>query len=154
MNGEDVIDGSTIVLAIAADDRIMHVGPGFTVLDHLREGTDPPPADLEFYDSAARRLAVVGGDLAVDHSAPAPDAQLLLDRIDVVQARMQVALDRQPLVPDTPGDRVLTRLPRVSGELPEVLAVLAFLNGDLPAASDPNSGPPWHMIAHLLGIAH
>jgi hypothetical protein len=154
MSGQDVIDGTTIVLAIADDDRILHVGPAFTVLDHVREGTDPPPADLEFYDYSARRLTVVGGDLAVDHSAPAPDAQLLLDRIDVVQARMQVALDRQPLVPDTPGDRVMTRLPRVSGELPEVLQVLAFLNGDLPAVSDPNSGPPWHQVAHLFGVAH
>lgn len=154
MSGQNVIDGSTIVLAIADDDRILHVGPAFTVLDHVREGTDPPPADLEFYDSSARRLAVVGGDLAVDPSGPAPDAQLLLDRIDVVQARMQVALDRQPLVPDTPGDRVMTRLPRVSGELPEVLAVLAFLNGDLPAVTDPNSGPPWHQVAHMFGVAH
>lgn len=154
MSGAEVIDGGTIVLAIATDDRIMHVGPAFTVLDHVREGTDPPPADLEFYDASARRLTVVGGDLAVDHATPALDERFLLDRIDVVQARMQVALDRHPLVPDTEGDRVLTRLPRVSGELPEVLTLLAVLNGDLPAVSDPDPGPPWHLIAHLLGIAH
>lgn len=154
MSGNDVINGETIVLAIATDDRIMHVGPAFALLDHVREGTDPPPADLEFYDASARRLAVVGGDLAVDHATPALDERFLLDRIDVVQARMQVALDRHPLVPDTEGDRVITRLPRVSGELPEVLDVLAFLGGDLPAANDPSSGPPWHMVAHLLGIAH
>lgn len=160
MNGDTgdgagaVLDGTTIVLAIAADDRLLHAGQAFTVLDHVRQGTDPVPADLEFYDAQGRRLTVVGGDLAVDTGAPAVDEQLLLDRIDVVQARMQVALDRQPLVPATQGERVMTRLPRVSGELPEVVALLAFLNGDLPAVNDPNSGPPWHQVAHLFGIAH
>lgn len=155
MNADhEVVDGDAIVLAIAEDDGLMHVGPGFAVLDHIRLGTEPPPADLEFYDESGRRLTVVGADLVVDPSATPPDETLLLDRIDVVQARMQVALDRQPLIPDTPGDRVITRLPRVTGELPEVLQVLAFLNGDLPAKDDPDSGPPWHMVAHLLKIAH
>ena len=151
------------VLAIRSDDGFMHVAPAAALLEHVSEIAGDPTPELEFHDGAGRRLHVVAGALEMltvadpdGGTEPLPvltDPQLLVDRIDVVLARTQVALDRAaaPLVVD---GRAITRIPRVSGELPVVLHLLACLGGALDSHADPGPATGWHAVYHLLGFRH
>ncbi|MCX6464687.1 MAG: hypothetical protein NTW05_14025 [Pseudonocardiales bacterium] len=151
------------VLAIRADDGFMHVSTAQALLEHVSEIVGDPSPQLEFYDGAGRQLHVVNGALepmTVPDPAGGPnpvevvaDPQLLVDRIDVVLARTQVALDRA-VAPLDVGGRPVRRIPRVSGELPVVLHLLSCLGGELESHANPGPATGWHAVYHLLGFRH
>lgn len=151
------------VLAIRSDDGFMHVAGATALLEHVSEIVGDPTPQLEFFDGSGRRLHVVNGALEPltvpdpdGGATPVPvlvDPQLLLDRIDVVMARSQVALDRAP-APLVVDGRPITRLPRITGELPLVLQLLAGLGGALESHANPGPATGWHAVYHLLGFRH
>ncbi len=146
---------SALVLAITPQDNLLHVGTAAALLGHLHE----EDLDLEFYDATGQRLRPVKDaatgktdGLVPDPEAGSPgaaDRQLLIDRIDVFQARVQVVLDRRMAEgyydPDPPP---WVRAPRVDGELKEMLLALDALDGSLPDPTEPDPGSPLHNLWH------
>lgn len=158
------MDGSDLILAISDDHRVLHAGRADSVHDHVTRPPDPEhndpggiPAGLRFYDRAGQRLIATDDLFEPDPAEDAPcdvDRRHLTDRVALVLARWQVHLNENPLVPDSPGDPVITRVPRIDGEFGDIVTCLAALIGDLPAGNDPNTGTAWHGVAHIFGFAH
>lgn len=135
------------VLAISKDDTAFHVGPP-GLPSHL--GEPGHVADLDYFDATGVPLErTEDGSLAPKPGVTPPDdldRQILVDRVAAVLAHRQVQLDhrvRDALIAGTtpPTPR---RLPRVDGQLADVLATIAELAGTLPSAFDPNPGSAWH----------
>jgi hypothetical protein len=154
-----------LILAITTTDTLIHVGRGADLLPHVAqeksdyEGTGQTPPDWQFYDAkgADQQLVHDGeghptGFEPVDPSAPDPgDAvrALLVDRIRVFQARVQVVLDQRIADGDYEGDpEARRRAPVVDGELTDVLAALEVLGGRAKPPGEPDPGSWLHNLWH------
>jgi hypothetical protein len=112
---------------ISADNRVLHVGSVEHVLDHL-EVKAPALRELrrqlpEIYDSSGHRLTIVEPErdrleLARIGDQDTIDEQLLIDRINLALARMQVDVHANDKLREF-------RVPRIDGDLRTVLAGLA-----------------------------
>lgn len=116
------------VVVISADNTRLHVGPVDRILTHL-EINQSNLAEVatrfpEWYDTTGRKLTVSategGVELMRAAAPPTIDEQLLLDRIRLALAHMQVAVHTHVF----PAMRSY-RVPVVYGELPDVLAALS-----------------------------
>lgn len=127
------------VVVISADNTRLHVGPVDRILIHL--GVDDDNLTLvtssstpyEMYDDSGSQLTINptsnGATLFQSDTQTTIDEQLLLDRINLALAHMQVAVHTHVF----PAMRSY-RVPVVYGELPDVLAALAAAFA-LPAIS-------------------
>jgi hypothetical protein len=151
------------VLAIRGDDLFLHVGTAAEVQAHLNDAAAdsgiPISPNLEYFDATGLRLQFGSTALeAVPGQVPPTDLDrlILVDRIDLVHAKLQVHLDRA--IRDTPAGQQAppaVRVPRVTGPLLDVLRTLSLLTGPLPSPSQPTPGDFIHKIVyHLTGIPH
>jgi hypothetical protein len=146
------------VLAITEDNTLMHVAAPAALLVHVDAENDPasgdPPIEYEFYDPDGTRLVRVdseeGAYFETSPTAAEPTAaarQLLVDRTDLILARAQVIRDEQVMnSPQPPTDNL--RVPRVTGELPEVLRALEAIFASTETAPH---GADWvHNVIHRI----
>jgi hypothetical protein len=149
------------VMAIAANNSLVHAGPAAAVARHWADlQPDPPPGTtwpaVEFVDAKGIPLTLVPPDDVVDahfdrdDTLPEPDddaKQLLVDRIDLALARAQLLRDEQRADPN--GDRGFgpARIVRVTGELTSVITALAALD-DASSHSQPGRGGWFHNLMH------
>lgn len=162
------------VLAITPNNKLLHVAPAAQMVTHLGgeaigPGSGGGVPQMEFFDNTGRTLSLVidpetgAVTLQVDASQPDPEPltrQLLVDRIDSFLAQIQVLLTQDLINGLRPG---LTRVPRVQGDLVEVLVTLATadpLPGSPPPVNQPpgtvngsNFGSPLHNFGHRLGLS-
>lgn len=151
----------SLVLAITPTDDLFHVGPASLVLAHsaseeaAAQSVGDPVPGYEYFDAEGARLDVVTdpgtGMRSVAPAGGAPAAtevgrRLLVDRLDVVQARTQAVLSRDLADGVAVGH---VRVPRVQGDLPEVLAALAALE-EWRAIDDPDPGSWVHNMRHRI----
>ena len=116
------------VVAISADNTRLHVGSVDRILTHLeidQNGlTLATSAVYEMYDGTGNELMLNptsdGAALFQADAERTIDEQLLLDRINLALAYMQVAVHTHEF-----EDMRSYRVPVVYGELPDVLAALA-----------------------------
>jgi len=154
------------VLAITPENTLLHVASATEVVAHLEAevlgpGNGAAPS-MDFFDGTGRTLSLVTDPetgavtLQVDASQPDPEPltrQLVVDRIDSFLAQAQVVLTQELLHGTTPG---LERVPRVQGDLTDVLATLAEAEGPLPVIPQPgtntlfNAGSPLHNLGHRV----
>jgi hypothetical protein len=117
------------VVLISADNVRFHVGPADLIADHLEIDANNL-ADLqdrlpEMYDDRGRPVQFVPSDadtvkLALVDGQDAVDEQLLLDRMTLALALMQVKVHTH-----VREDLRSYRVPKVDGELQDVVAALA-----------------------------
>jgi hypothetical protein len=158
-----MVPDDELVLAIAANDTLLHVGPAAAIAAHYAEQQPVAPQGVqlpatEFYDSAGCPLTHVPGDgrtaAGLDRDAEHGQAdcaarRLLVDRIDLVLAHAQVVRDRQLAHPDGDAGFGPARVLRVSGDLAGVLAALAAVDDSASSShSQPNPGGWFHNLMH------
>jgi hypothetical protein len=148
------------VVAITVDDDLLHIAPPAEVLAHLADEAGGPgavdPLTWEFFAADGTVLSKVT-DQATARTTLEPDAeatpptdldrQLLVDRIDAFLARVQVQLDRDLQTGMVAEHR---RVPRLSGELPEVVAGLAAVLQVPVTITQPDSRNWVHNLGHRL----
>lgn len=146
-----------VVMAISTDNRRMHVGRGLSVVAHLLDDGGIPE-DMQLFDETGQELALdrSGNDVVAVGDAPDDTTRrVLTHRIDTVQAHIQLLLTENPLEATPASPIQPTLLPRVSGELRDVMRTLAWLTGDLGLHTSPSPGDTWHKIwYHVPGRAH
>jgi hypothetical protein len=149
------------VVAITADDTLLHIASPDDVLDHLGQEAGNPGVAVDsqtwqFYSANGVALvqatdpATGAVTLVADTSAAEPtdlDRQLLLDRIDAFLARVQVELTRDLLLGIDPEHR---RVPRISGDLRDVVVGLAALMTVPVSIVQPDSRSWIHNLGHRL----
>jgi hypothetical protein len=148
------------VVAITVDDDLLHIAPPTEVLAHLADEAGGPgaldPLTWEFFAADGTVLsqvtdqATAGVRLEPDPEATPPtelDRQLLLDRIDAFLARAQVQLDRDLQTGMVAEHR---RVPRLSGDLPDVVAGLAAVLHVPVTITQPDSRSWVHNLGHRL----
>lgn len=156
-----MIDKDAVVLAIAENDTLVHVGPAEDLAFHYDQEQPAPPEGkqwpaVEFYDNEGFHLVHVPvappADAGFDRDAGYPeptdaDRQLLLDRIDLALAHAQVGRDRLLAAGSTfEGPE---RIVRVSGDLPTVLMALDAVD-QLGSHSDTSRGGWFHNLMHSV----
>jgi len=148
------------VVAITVDDDLLHIAQPAEVLAHLADEAGGPgavdPSTWEFFAADGTVLSQVTDQstakvtLEPDPEATPPtdlDRQLLLDRIDAFLARVQVQLDRDLQTGMVAEHR---RVPRLSGELPDVVAGLAAVLLVPVTITQPDSRNWVHNLGHRL----
>ena len=148
------------VVAITVDDDLLHIAPPTEVLAHLADEAGGPaavdPLTWEFFAADGTVLSQVTDQataavrLESDPEATPPtdlDRQLLLDRIDAFLARAQVQLDRDLQTGMVAEHR---RVPRLSGDLPDVVAGLAAVLHVPVTITQPDSRSWVHNLGHRL----
>lgn len=133
------------VVFISPDNVVLHVGDVDRILPHLgiitHDNLNLGGAVLpEMYDATGQRLEIVEPaegklELARIDARAEVNEQLLIDRITLALARMQVAVHKHP-----DKDMRSFRVPMIQGSLPVVLAGLAEAFG--PLADDADPGDP------------
>jgi hypothetical protein len=148
------------VVAITVDDDLLHIAAPTEVLAHLADEAGGPgavdPLTWEFFAADGTVLSQVTDQatarvtLEPDPEATPPtdlDRQLLLDRIDAFLARAQVQLDRDLQTGMVAEHR---RVPRLSGDLPDVVAGLAAVLHVPVTITQPDSRSWVHNLGHRL----
>ena len=149
------------IVAITADDTLLHIAPPADVLDHLGQEAGSPGAAVDpqiwqFYRADGVALVQVTDPgtsvvtLEADTTAAEPtdlDRQLLLDRIDAFLARVQVELTRDLLLGIDPEHR---RVPRITGDLRDVVVGLAAVMTVPVSIVQPDSRSWIHNLGHRL----
>lgn len=146
------------VVAITVDDTLLHIAPAAEVLAHLADEAGHPGAlDPQLWEFFAADGTVLTQEtdpgtgavtLAPDTSLAAPadlDRRLLLDRIDSFLAKVQVLLTRD-LQTGVAAEH--TRVPRLSGDLPDVVAGLAAVLTVPKSVVQPDSRDWVHNLGH------
>ena len=150
------------VVALTVDDSLLHVAPAAEVLSHLLAEAGPngslDPSQWEFFGRDGTMLALeadpaTGAPTLVENAAAGEpsdlDRRLLLDRIDAFLARAQVTLTRELQIGVSSVHR---RVPRLTGDLPDVVAGLALLMSLPESVNQPHSRNWVHNLGHRLGI--
>ena len=149
------------VVAITADDTLLHIASPGDVLDHLGQEAGHPgaavdPQTWQFYSATGAVLVQVTDQVTgvvtfeADATAAEPtdlDRQLLLDRIDAFLARVQVELTRDLLLGIDPEHR---RVPRITGDLRDVVVGLAAVMTVPVSIVQPDSRSWIHNLGHRL----
>jgi hypothetical protein len=146
------------IVAITVDDTLLHVAPAGDVLPHLAAEAGRPgvldPLVWEFFAKDGTVLAqhtdpgTGAVTLEPDPAFPAPeelDRRLLLDRIDSFLARVQVVLTRD-LQTGIAAEHV--RVPRLTGDLPDVVTGLAAVMTVPRSIVQPDSRNWIHNLGH------
>jgi len=151
---------ATPVVAITVDDDLLHIAAPTDVLAHLADEAGGPGVvdslTWEFFAADGTVLSQVTDQatakvtLEPDPEATPPtdlDRQLLLDRIDAFLSRAQVQLDRDLQTGMVAEHR---RVPRLSGDLPDVVAGLAAVLHVPVTITQPDSRSWVHNLGHRL----
>lgn len=146
------------IVAITVDDTLLHIASADDVLAHLaaeagRAGAlDPLVWEFFAKDGTVLTQHTDAGTGAVtlepDPALPAPaelDRRLLLDRIDSFLARVQVLLTRD-LQTGIAAQHV--RVPRLTGDLPDVVTGLAAVMTVPKSIAQPDSRDWIHNLGH------
>ena len=150
------------IVALTVDDTLLHIAPAAEVLAHLADEAGQPgaldPGTWQFFAKDGTPLHQVTDPvtevvtLEPDAAAAPPeelDRTLLLDRIDVFLARVQVELTRDLLAGVDPVHR---RVPRFTGDLPDVVTGLAAVLTVPVSVVQPHSKNWVHNLGHRLGL--
>lgn len=150
------------VVALTVDDTLLHIAPAAEVLAHLADEAGRPGAldarMWQFFATDGTALVQVTDPvtgavtLGPDPAATAPeelDRRLLLDRIDSFLARVQVELTRDLLTGIASPHR---RVPRLDGDLPDVVTGLAAVLTVPTSVTQPDSRDWVHNLGHRLGF--
>lgn len=152
-------DAAEPIVALTVDDRLLHIAPAAEVLTHLQQEAGPnvalDPSTWNFFRKDGIPLVLQtdsttgGATLVEDTTKPPPedlDRQLVLDRIDLFLARVQVVLDRE-LKKGISSTH--TRVPRLTGDLPDVVTGLAAVMTVPQSTSQPHIRDFVHNLGHL-----
>lgn len=145
------------VVAITDHDLLLHIAPAGEVVAHVTTVPEVALADWSFFDATGHPLTAQTDDedVLVGFAPTSPgvdptaaEKQLLIDRIDSFLARAQVQLDAENVQAGPDPEHV--RVPRVTGDLPDVitgLAAIMTVPGPQPDVRD------WlHNLGHRLGF--
>ena len=180
--GEDVNQPRKLILAIAANDKALHVGPAADLGAHfvgLKPGGHPFPGPgsaqhagvgqlaaperprtglWDFFDNTGHVLTrgeVENPEsLAPPNPAEVVDEQAVLMRVARVLGYFQALLDADPAVGEIAPGVFVTEVPHPLGTLAAVMEMLAPGFGILNPHQMGNRGGWLHMLAHKAGVAH
>jgi hypothetical protein len=145
------------VVALTDRDLLLHVAPAAEVVTHVVAEADVPLGDWTFFDGVGLPLTAETDDSGVlvgfVETSPgvvpsASDKQLLVDRLHSFLARAQVRLDAENAAAG--GTPAHVRVPRVDGDLPDVITALNAVMR-LPT-SQPDVRDWLHNLGHRLGL--
>jgi hypothetical protein len=146
------------IVAITVDDTLLHIAPADDVLAHLAaEAGRPGALDPQVWEFFAKDGTVLTQQtdpgtgavtLEPDPAFPTPaelDRRLPLDRMDSFLARAQVLLTRD-LQTGIAAEHV--RVPRLTGDLPDVVTGLAAVMTVPKSIAQPDSRDWIHNLGH------